>query len=186
MTAGATAAGSSYFNQAGKQASDQMVKDAGKQAMDSAANTQIADTSGGWKSTLGTIMNSRATGPLLSAGVQGISGYMQGKQQQEMMEESRPLSFWGAGARGEGGGPINSPFATGESLTNFGGAPSSVQSGQRISPYVADPRAGLPDGNQWMQNLPNGNQGLMALGWDINTGQPYDPNNDPNNPPRYN
>jgi len=51
---------------------------------------------------------------------------------------------------------------------------------------VRDPRANLPNGNQWMNNLPNGNQGLMALGWDVNTGQPYDPNNDPNNPPRYN
>jgi hypothetical protein len=135
------------------------------------------------KGVLSTVLNSRAAGPLLSAGVQGISGYMQGKQQQQMMEDTRPLSFWGAGARGQGGGSVNSPFSNGESLTHFDGQPNGQQT---IGNYVRDPRANLPNGNQWMNNLPNGNQGLMALGWDVNTGQPYDPNNDPNNPPRYN
>lgn len=131
---------------------------------------------------LSTIMNSRATGPLLSAGVQGLSGYMQGKQQEEMVEQTRPLSYWGAGARGEGGGAaISSPWAQGETLTGQDGTSQAPSINNR---YVPDPRAGLPNGNQWMNNLPNGNQGLMALGWDINTGAPYDPNNP--NQQRYN
>lgn len=167
-TGGATAAGA-----AGTAATTGITSNAASVATQEAAK----------KGVLSTVLNSRLSGPLLSAGVQGISGYMQGKQQQQMMEDTRPLSFWGAGARGQGGGAVNSPFSSGDSLTHFDGQSNGQQN---IGAYVRDPRAGLPNGNQWMNNLPNGNQGLMALGWDVNTGQPYDPNEDPNNPTRYN
>lgn len=129
---------------------------------------------------LSTIMNSRATGPLLSAGVQGLSGYMQGKQQEAMMEQTKPLSYWGVGARGDsnGGGAIFSPFNGGQTLTGNQFMPPTQNPNNQ---YGADPRATLPNGTQWMNTLPNANQGLMARGWDINTGAPI-PMGDPNEP----
>lgn len=180
-TAAAVPAASSVFAAAPGTAGGASLGAAGNTATNIAGNAAAGVVPQAAKSgVLSTIMNSRATGPLLSAGIQGISGYMQGKQQQAMLEQTKPLSYWGAGARGEGGGTaITSPYGPGETLTGQRG--QQPQTPSITNGYVPDPRIGLPNGNQWMSNLPNGNQGLMALGWDINTGAPTDPN-DPGSP----
>lgn len=129
---------------------------------------------------LGTILNSKAAGPLIYGGMQAIQGYAQGKAMEDQYDQEKPLSYWGVGARGDanGGGAVNSIFGPSETLTGPGASPftpaptSGQQPLQQISQYVPDARANLPNGVQWMPNLPNARQGLMALGWDVNTGKP--------------
>lgn len=121
---------------------------------------------------LSTILNSRLAGPALAAGIQGISGYAQSKQQQELADQQwdreKPLSYWGVGARGDtaGGGAVNSPFQPGSTLTG------PVQA-SNASPAQTANRSPSP------LPMPNANQGLMAAGWDINQGMPVDQNGNP-------
>lgn len=128
---------------------------------------------------LGTILNSKAAGPLIYGGMQAIQGYAQGKAQQEYLDQNKPLGAWGVGIRGNApDAQVNSIFGPSETLTNPGASPfapaptNGQQPLQQISQYVPDARANLPNGVQWMPNLPNARQGLMALGWDVKTGKP--------------
>lgn len=144
------------------------------------SGTQIAPAATQSPGLLGTVLNSKAAGPLIYGGMQAIQGYAQGKAMQEQYDQEKPLSYWGVGARGDanGGGAVNSIFGPSESLTAPGGSPfapaptNGQQPLQQISQYVPDARANLPNGVQWMPNLPNARQGLMALGWDVKTGKP--------------
>lgn len=146
-----------------------------------ASNVAGAATQGAAKQgVLSTILNSRAAGPLLSAGIQGLSGYAQGQQQQYLYNQTKPLSYWGVGARGQsnGGGAIASPYGPNETLTGqpgtqgttatptASGVPVAVgyNAGAAGSPYAYDPRTAFT----------NGTPGLMSLGNNINA--PFDPN----------
>lgn len=152
------------------------------------AGVSAAQTSG--SGLLGTVLNSKAAGPLLYGGMQALQGAAQGQMMQQEMDATKPLGFFGVGVRGNApNANISSVFGTNESLTggSTSGSPfapvnpqlqainlqgQSAQPMQQISPYVADARANLPNGVQWMPNLPNANQGLMTMGWNVKTGQP--------------
>jgi hypothetical protein len=119
---------------------------------------------------LDTILDSKGSGALLSAGVTGISSVMKGKAEQDYLNQTKPLSYWGVGARGasNGGGAVTSPFAGGGTLFNqvamTNTAPGATQPNNVIS---------------FQPSTPNGNQGLMAAGWDANLGAPVDENGNP-------
>jgi hypothetical protein len=116
-----------------------------------------------------TIMNSRATGPLLTAGMQGLSGYAQAAAQRSALAQTKPLSYWGAGARGVGGTTLTSPYAPGDTLTSNSPvnpatavqqnvqAPSPFNPSQAVTTAPVAPLAPLPT----LQKQPM-NTGLMA------------------------
>jgi hypothetical protein len=177
--AGSTAANASYLAHAAETGSLAGVP-AGSAAAGAAGAAGSSGALGaaaagaGKQGLLSTVMNSRLAGPLLSAGIQGISGYMQGKQQQELAEEQwdreKPLSYWGVGARGEsnGGGAVSSPFQPGSTLTT---TPNQASNATPGAPNVP--------GSFQVPNAPNGSRGLMASAWDINQGMPVDADGNP-------
>jgi hypothetical protein len=163
------------------------------------SGTQIAPAASQSPGLLGTVLNSKAAVPLIYSGMQAIQGYAQGKAQQDEIDRTKPMGFFGVGVRGNApDANVNSIFGTNEELTGgvvnpAGGLTASnsdpfssvnaqgqpTQPVQQISPYVPDARANLPNGTQWMPNLPNAQQGLMTIGWNPQTGQPIYAN-DPN------
>lgn len=158
----ATVGGGSVASQIGNRASQQAVNDSTQQAVHDASKTagdQFANTtpSGGFGNTMMKLLDTRAAGPVLGAGISGLASYANAASQKQIFDQSKPLSYWGAGARGVGGANnITSPWATGDTLTASPAPtsldPTGVVKDPRTGLYVQDPRA------QMMANNP----GLMG------------------------
>lgn len=178
--AGSTAANAGYLANAAQTGSLAGVPTATSTTLSGAAGAGATGAAGAAGATQGqgllsTVLNSKLGGPLIASGINAISGYSQSKQQQELADQEwdreKPLSYWGVGARGDtaGGGAVSSPFQPGSTLTG----PIQATNAAPAAPSALSVRPGNPP------VAPNGNQGLMAAGWDINTGMPVDANGNP-------
>ncbi|KAF1009001.1 MAG: hypothetical protein GAK28_00633 [Luteibacter sp.] len=192
-SAGSTAANAGYLANAGATGSlagtTASAAGTGGAIGASTGATTGASLAGGTATTasqpglMSTMLNSKLATPLISAGIQGISGYMQGKQQQELADDQwdreKPMSYWGVGARGDdnGGGAVASPFDPNTTLTGQP-ATSPDQGTQPIrGANNTNPAAQL--NASAYRTAPNGNRGLMAAGWDMDSGLPVDANGNP-------
>lgn len=143
---------------------------------------------GGLGDTMGNLMNSKAAGPLIYGGMQALRGAARGQAIQDQLDATKPLGYWGVGVRGNAeDANVSSPFGADDALNDAAGQGAAGLNGLpngTARPRVFRAGANLPSGSRWMPQVPNGNNGLMALAWNINTGQPYNPNDptDPNNP----
>ncbi|NID14960.1 hypothetical protein [Luteibacter yeojuensis] len=190
--AGSTAANASYLANAGATGSLAGTT-AGAAGTGGAIGAGTGTTAGAGLTTttanaaqpglMSKVLNSKLAVPLISSGIQGVSSYMQSKQQQELADDQwdreKPMSYWGVGARGDdnGGGAITSPFDAGATLTGQPAAAPDQITGPVRGANNTNPAAQL-NANSF-RTAPNGNRGLMAAGWDMDSGLPVDANGNP-------
>lgn len=106
--------------------------------MDDLISNQAANPPAAKPGLLSTVLNSKVAGPVLAAGVSGLSSMADAQSRQDELNQyyqhTDPLAVWGVGSRGDptGGGPTTGPYGAGDLLTQ----PAPVIAGPVAAPQA--------------------------------------------------